>query len=82
MDFYVTSKAEKEINKLPKSEQKKINKKFVFIVSNPFSAKLLSGDLEGFLCVRAWPYRIIYHINKAKKEIWIDSVLHRQGAYK
>jgi mRNA-degrading endonuclease RelE of RelBE toxin-antitoxin system len=82
MDFFITPKAEKQINKLPKSEQKKINRKFVYIRDNPFSAKGLSGELEGFLCARAWPYRIIYHINKRRNEIWVDFVVHRQGVYK
>jgi len=81
MKLIITPKAEKQFVKLPKIEGKKVIKKLDLLIREPFVGKKLSGDLEGYFSVRSWPYRIIYHINKSKRVIWIDSIVHRQGAY-
>lgn len=82
MKVFFTSDAQKQYNKLGKKDKDKIEKKLKLLVTSPFSGKKLSGEFEGSYTLRAWPYRIIYSIYSLRREIWIESILHRQGAYK
>ncbi len=82
MDIYFTRRAEKDFLGLPKIEQKKAIKKISLLQEDPLVGKKLTGKLALFRCLRFWPYRIIYHLDKTKKEIWIDHLMHRQGVYK
>ncbi len=82
MKIFLTSDAQKQYDKLGKKEKDKINKKLILLKSSPLSGKKLSGEFEGSYTLRAWPFRIIYSIYLSRREIWIESILHRQGAYK
>lgn len=70
----------KQLKKIPKIEQRKIARKIETLAEDPYGGKLLQGEYEGFLSVKAWPYRIIYQIKKNR--ILIYSIKHRQGSYK
>ncbi len=80
-DLVLTKEAQKDLIHLPKNENKKILKKFGLLKEYPLSGKLLKGDFAGFYSLRAWPYRIIYTIEKTKI-IVIHRVEHRQSVYK
>lgn len=82
MEINLTSKAQKEFSRLPPPTQKKIEKKLLFLETNPFLGKQLGGELALQRSVKAWPYRIIYWIDKKGGKTWILSITHRQGAYK
>jgi len=82
VELFFTRQAEKDFSGLPKSEKKKAVKKLETLKGDPLLGKRLTGKLKGFMSLRFWPYRVIYHIDKQKKEIWIDHIIHRQGAYK
>ena len=75
----ITPKAEKQYNRLSPTEQTKIKKKLVVLGNDSAAGKKLSGELAELRSLSAWPYRIIYYIDKDK--IFITSMLHRQGAY-
>ncbi len=77
-----TPEAKKQYDKLRSSDQKKIQKKILLLEKNPLSGKKLTGELKDRRSLRSWPYRIIYFIKESKKETWVISILHRQGAYK
>lgn len=81
MKVFLTSVALKHFQKLDNNEKDKI-KKITLLSSSPFSGKKLAGELKDSFTLRAWPYRIIYIINSHAHEIWITSILHRQGVYK
>lgn len=81
MRVIITPKAQEHYRKLPKLQQAKIKRKLLLIEENPYIGKKLEGELFGQLTVRAWPYRIIYEIDK-NKIVYITSIIHRQGAYK
>ena len=70
----------KQFKKIPIVEQKKIIRKLEILASEPYSGKPLQGDYEGFYSLKAWPYRIIYIIEK--KGILVYSIKHRQSSYK
>ena len=75
----ITPKAQKQFEHLPSSEQKKIKKKLVALENNLLVGKKLAGELAQLRSLKAWPYRIIYYINKDK--VFVASIIHRQGAY-
>ena len=72
--------AQKQLSKIPKTETKKIISKIEMLSRDNKSGKNLKGELKGFRSLRAWPYRIIYKVDK--NSLIIFSVAHRQSAYK
>ncbi len=82
MQLALSETAEREYKKIPKREQAKIKKKLASIKNDPYSGKKLGGELAKYYSVRAWPYRIIYGINKEENKIEVHKIQHRHGAYK
>jgi len=82
MDVILAKEAQKQYKRLPQTEKQKIKKKIAVLLENPSSGKRLEGKLAGRQVIRAWPYRIIYSVNKDKNRIEISDILHRQGVYK
>ncbi len=80
MKIELTKTARKQLSKLPKSEAKKISRKLHQLQDDPFGAKKLEGKLKDRYAMRAWPYRVIYVI--VNDVIQVDTIEHRQGAYK
>lgn len=81
MAVFVTPQAQKQFNHLPVYEQIKIKKKLLSLQSENIAGKKLAGNLSELHSLRAWPYRIIYYQDN-NKDLWIVSIIHRQGAYK
>ena len=82
MILVLSREAEKDYFRLQKIERSKIQRRLKFIAENPFSSKMLSGKLNDLFSTRAWPYRVIYRVNKKESRIEVLRILHRQGAYK
>jgi mRNA-degrading endonuclease RelE of RelBE toxin-antitoxin system len=82
MRVVITAEAEKQYKHLPKTEQKKIKKKLVTLENYAYAGKKLTGDLTGLRSLRAWPYRILYAVDEIKQEVTVNSIQHRQTAYK
>ncbi len=81
MQVILSKEAQKNYNHLPKVQQIKIKKKITALQENPYLGKKLEGELAGDRSLRAWPYRIIYSIDRKQKKVFVFSILHRQGAY-
>jgi mRNA-degrading endonuclease RelE of RelBE toxin-antitoxin system len=82
MNVWLAKDAQKQYKKLPKPEQAKIRKRLDVLSGDPYAGKKLEGILKKRRSMRAWPYRIIYSINKSENKVEISDILHRQGAYK
>jgi len=82
MQLALSENAQREYKKIPKQQKAKIKKKLSSIEKEPYSGKKLGGELTMYYSVRAWPYRIIYTMDKEKKKIYVEKIQHRQGAYK
>lgn len=82
MRIILSGNAAKHFQRLQKSEKLKVEKKLLELHINPYSGKKLEGELKESRSLRAWPYRIIYSINKNGKTVEISEILHRQRAYK
>jgi mRNA-degrading endonuclease RelE of RelBE toxin-antitoxin system len=84
MKVLLTADAEKQFQKLPKSERSKVLKKLQLLTENPQAGKKLAGAYAEQRSLRAWPYRIIYAISTTvnQEAIIVLAILHRRGAYK
>lgn len=81
MQVILTPEAQKQYHHFSKPDQTKVFKKLSALTNSPWSGKKLTSQLQNLFSLKAWPYRIIYSVNKTRGEIWIISILHRQGAY-
>ena len=72
----------KQYKHLSKKDQLKIRKKLIVLQNDQAAGKKLSGELNGIRSYPAWPYRILYEINKAKKRVEVLIISHRQGVYR
>lgn len=57
----VARAAEKQIAKLPVSEQRKIVRRLALLATQPFAGKKLAGEYADLRSLRAWPYRTVYY---------------------
>ena len=76
-----TAKAYKNLEKIPKKQQKRILKAVDNLSTDPFLGKKLEGHYSGLYSLRVWPYRIIYTIEKKKLIIYVVTIGHRQSIY-
>lgn len=81
MKVVLSKNAQKDYTHLPKPAQVKVKKKLTMLVSDA-SGKPLEGELKGYYSIRAWPYRIIYSVNKKENRIEVHKIAHRQGVYR
>lgn len=77
----LTKTAQKELSSFSKIDYKKIVKRINNLYTSPYLGKKLKGELSNFYSYRAWPYRIIYQINKDLNQIIITAISHRQSSY-
>ena len=82
MKLAVTKTAFKQLLRIPYKIRFRIEKKIEQLTDNPFpvKAKKLSGR-PGY-CLRIGDYRVLYFVNKNRKEIIVLRVQHRKGAYR
>lgn len=81
MNVELTKKAKRQLGNLPKSEAKKVARKLFQLERSPFTGKKLAGKLQTRYSLKAWPYRIIYVVDKRRKIVQVEIIEHRQGVY-
>ncbi len=82
MKILITKKATKELDKIPDSLAKKIVDNILTLKTNPFplnSKKLQNHDS---FRLRIGSFRVIYSINKSKKEITVLRIADRKTIYR
>lgn len=82
MKVALSKDAQKQLKKLPQSEQTKVVKNLTKLEENPLAGKKLEGEFKKIYSLRIWPYRILYEINTKVSRIEVHKILHRQSAYK
>ena len=82
MTVIFSLQAKKQLDRLQAHQALKVTRQLRLLNSNPFIGKLLGGNLKDFRSLRAWPYRIVYRVDKQKKLVLIHTIEHRQGVYK
>lgn len=78
----IKNSVKKELRKVNRSHKWRISNALRALGYNPYIGKALEGDLARKYCIRVWPYRILYEINKKDLVVIVVSVKHRQNAYK
>lgn len=78
----ITGKASKEMRKLPKHVQLRVDAAIDLLRENPFAGKKLQGEHAGIWSLRIWPYRILYVIRQKIVTVTVLRVGHRQGVYR
>ena len=82
MKIFLSTKADKQLKKLPSKMYEVILERIELLGTNPFptgSKKLINR--EGWR-VRSGDYRILYTVDNKKRELTILSVAHRKEAYR
>jgi len=82
MRLQLTSKAQKELDKLDDKTALRISHRIYQLENNPFgpnSQKLGGG--KGYR-VRIGDYRVVYTVNKTAKELTIVRIRHRREVYR
>jgi mRNA interferase RelE/StbE len=80
--IFVTTRAKKELKKLPPKDQQRIHACIRTLGLDPFRGKQLQGDLEGNWSVRVWPYRVVYKIQKQIVTVTVLKIGHRKDVYR
>jgi len=75
-----SNSAKKFFQKAKRSDQLKIAKKIEILKEDPLVGKKLKGEFEGKRSFKAWPFRIIYQVEK--DITYILAIEHRQQVYK
>lgn len=82
MKLFITKKAEKSLDKIPDSVAKNISENILRLSKNPFptNSKKLQGK-ENYR-LRVGVFRVLYTLDKKKKEITILRIAHRREVYR
>jgi len=75
-------KAHKELQGLPKVEQRKIVEAIERLIDNPSQGKSLKGRWQGLFRIRVGKYRVIYSIESDQMLILILKIGHRKDVYR
>ncbi|XDD52480.1 type II toxin-antitoxin system RelE/ParE family toxin [Leptospira sp. WS92.C1] len=76
---------EKEIKRFPNPDKEKIRKAINKLKENGLNntgIAPMESPLSDFYRMVVWPYRVLFFIDEANKEITIERIAHRQGSYK
>jgi mRNA interferase RelE/StbE len=82
-EIVIESRAEKELEQLPKNILRKLDIKFLQLKKNPrdFGSKKLTGRIEGWR-IRIQDYRVLYQIDDKQKLVKIFRIKHRRDVYR
>ena len=82
----LSNQAIKHIKDLPKDVKKRVREVLGILSEYPIpvkecDVKKLKGEMRTYR-IRIGKYRIIYEIDRERKEIWILGISHRKKAYR
>lgn len=78
----VVRSAQKNMEKFPKKDQKRIAQAIDSLSSDPFRGKQLHAEQKGKWSIRVWPYRIVYTIEKEIVTVTVLRIGHRKDVYR
>lgn len=82
MKILITKRATKELDKIPDSLAKKIVDNILTLETNPFPSNSKKLQNHDSFRLRIGSFRVIYSINKPKKEITILRIADRKTIYR
>ncbi len=78
----VKTKALKQLETLPKKDQKRVLAAFDVLRENPAAGQQLEGKYKGLRSLRLWPYPIIYAVDHSIITVTVVKVGHRKDVYR
>ena len=78
----IKTKAQKQLESLPKKDQKRILAVCDVLQENPTAGKQLEGKYKGLRSLRVWPYRIIYAVDHSMITVTVVKIGHRKDVYR
>lgn len=82
MNLFLSSKADRQLNKLPSPIYQLVLSQIKALASVPFPVRVKKLISRNGWRLRIGDYRIIYIVDKRSKTITILSVSHRKDAYR
>jgi addiction module RelE/StbE family toxin len=82
MDLILAPDVFKQLKKIVKKDQVKVERKLLQLVDNPYLGKPLHGKFKHFRGLKVWPLRVIYRVDIKRKVVEILDVDYRGGVYK
>lgn len=82
MKIFLSSKADKQLRKLPSRMHELLLSRIEKLTQAPFPQGIKKLTQREGWRLRVGDYRILYTVDKKKKEIVILSVAHRREAYR
>ncbi len=78
----VVQRAQKEAQRFPKRDQRRIAEAITSLQSDPFQGTQLRGDHEEKWSLRVWPYRVVYTIEKGIVTVTVVRIGHKKEVYR
>ena len=78
----LTRAARKQLRQLERRDKQLVAEVIDSLEQDPFIGKKLQGDLSNYWSARAWPYRVIYTINKKIVTVTVVEIGHRKDVYR
>lgn len=82
MKLLITKKAAKELDKIPDALARKIADKILALQTNPHPPNSKKLQSNNNFRLRIGSFRIIYTVNKSKKEITVLRIADRKTIYR
>lgn len=82
MKLFITSKAQKELDKIPDPIAKNIVRYLLSLTSNPYPSNSKKLQSQDSYRLRVGSYRAIYTVDKKKKELTILRIADRKTIYR
>ena len=74
--------ARNEIERIARSERKRIVDAIDALAHDPFRGTALKGDLRGLRLIRVGDYRVIYEVLDSSLVVLVIRVRHRRDVYR
>jgi len=82
MKIFLSSKADRQLNKLPQVMHRVLIARIEKLKEDPLPSSSVKLEARFAWRIRVGDYRILYTVDKKKKELTILSVAHRKEAYR
>jgi mRNA interferase RelE/StbE len=78
----LSTRAKRDFKKLDAKIKKRILPALIALGQDPFLGKKLKKKFKGCFSIRAWPYRIVYYVEREKILVVVIRIRHRKDSYR
>jgi mRNA interferase RelE/StbE len=77
-----SARSRKDIKRLDWRIKRRLEQALYYIAKDPGRGKALVGNYKGKFSFRTGDYRIIYQVERKRREILVVAIGHRRGIYR